>query len=88
MSVRALVDAGGVEWRVWATHAGAVNGATASLQRDAWLTFDSTDARRRLSPILDDWATASLALLEEYLNSAEPVPIHLGHSAKTRLNRT
>lgn len=86
MTVRSLVDARGVEWRVWATHAGAVSEFTSARDRDDWLTFDSIEQRRRLSPIPADWTTASLAVLEQYLDSADRVPIHLGRLP--RLDRT
>jgi hypothetical protein len=52
------------------------------MNHDDWLTFDSIDQRRRFSPIPTDWTTASLALLEQYLDSAECVPIHLGRLPK------
>jgi hypothetical protein len=38
-----------------------------------WLTFQSGDEKRRLSPIPPDWATASDAELGRYLARAEPV---------------
>ena len=38
-----------------------------------WLTFQSGDEKRRLSPIPDDWATASEAELRRWLARADVV---------------
>lgn len=41
---------------------------------NGWLCFESTDERRRLSPIPSDWARAPEARLVDYCRQAQPVP--------------
>lgn len=39
---------------------------------DGWLCFETTDEKRRLSPIPADWLACAVERLEQYLASAAP----------------
>jgi len=48
--------------------------------RQGWLTFERGEARRRLSPIPDGWATAPDAELERYREAAREVRQRMSHT--------
>jgi hypothetical protein len=69
MAMREFTDGDGVYWRVWSTvpdMRGVVNG-----MQSGWLTFESSQARRRLIPIPPDWEDATLAELRAFCRQAE-----------------
>lgn len=68
--MREFEDADGVTWKVWSTM--PMPQAVAISFRAGWLTFQSATARRRLSPIPEDWETAIDARLCEYCDGAQP----------------
>ena len=80
MALRDFTDRDGRQWRVWDVTADAIHPATRSedYMRDylqGWLAFESADglAKCRLTPIPNDWASASVAQLEQWLHAAETV---------------
>ena len=74
MPIREFTDSLGTRWLVWSTipTSNASSGVLGSM-RDGWLTFDSTDARRRLIPIPAGWEEASSEKLALMCRAAEPV---------------
>lgn len=80
MALREFSDRDGRQWRVWDVTADAIHPATRGedYMRDylqGWLAFESADglAKCRLTPIPNDWASASVARLELWLHAAETV---------------
>ena len=80
MALRDFSDRAGRQWRVWDVTADAIHPATRGedYMRDylqGWLAFESADglAKCRLTPIPKDWASASVAQLEQWLHDAETV---------------
>lgn len=71
---REFRDSSGTDWRVWAitpAQAGLVDVKVGRLQH-GWLLFESPEARRRLSPIPDEWHRANDLMLEELCQRASP----------------
>jgi len=58
-------------WRVWSTV--PLPYAVALSYREGWLTFESPEARRRLSPIPSDWESVGADRLCEYCGRAQAV---------------
>jgi len=80
MALRDFTDRDGRQWRVWDVTADAIHPATRGEDYmrnylQGWLAFESADglAKCRLTPIPNDWASASVAQLEEWLHAAETV---------------
>lgn len=74
---RVFVDASGVTWDAFAVHPSAEGSGRARLPEPyqrGWLSFDSGDERRRLSPIPENWLTAPEYALRELCRRAEPAP--------------
>lgn len=69
--IRDFTDASGVRWRVWST-VPHTSGVFTSMQ-GGWLTFESTNLRRRLVPIPAGWEDASPARLRQYCLQAQPL---------------
>ena len=72
VTIRLFTDSKGREWRVWATYPVHV-GSTAEAYRGGWLTFQSGELRRRLTPVPPHWQDVSDARLELICNVAEAV---------------
>jgi hypothetical protein len=74
MPIRDFVDTNGALWVVWSTtpSQGSRHGVDTPY-REGWLTFTSGAARRRLSPIPEEWHNASAERLELYLRAATEV---------------
>ena len=72
MAIREFTDAMGVTWRVWRTkpRAGSVYDETL---RGGWLTFESSQGRRRLAPIPSGWVDATPERLDLMCRAAEVV---------------
>jgi len=72
MAIREFTDSRGVTWRVWRTkpRAGSVYDETL---RAGWLTFESSQGRRRLAPIPTGWADATPERLDLMCRAAEAV---------------
>jgi hypothetical protein len=70
MGHRTFEDAQGVEWQVWDTIPSKLVSTTLE---GGWLTFLSTEEKRRLSPIPLYWASADDAELRRLLGQAKPV---------------
>lgn len=72
MAIREFTDSMGVTWRVWRTkpRAGSVYGETL---RGGWLTFESSEGRRRLAPVPTDWVDATPQRLDLMCRAAEAV---------------
>ena len=71
---REFRDSKGTDWHVWAitpAQAGLVDVRVGRLQH-GWLLFESPGARRRLSPIPDEWHQADDLLLEMLCERASP----------------
>jgi hypothetical protein len=83
--MREFRDRNGFEWRLWAVKPTPRRGPGGSLDRlrpeyrGGWLSFERLDGaeRRRLLAFPDDWATRTVAGLEDLLASATPVPRRL-----------
>jgi hypothetical protein len=80
--MREFRDHNGLEWRLWAvkpirreTKPGSLDRLRPEYQK-GWLTFERIDGqeRRRLPEFPEDWATRSVAELENLLSAATPVP--------------
>jgi hypothetical protein len=72
MAYREFVDSRGVDWRVWSTvpaDGGHLHGGF----QHGWLTFESADELRRLTPIPGDWDIASSEYLERMCRDARDV---------------
>ena len=74
MAIREFTDSRGVTWRVWRTkpRAGSVYDETL---RGGWLTFESSQGRRRLAPIPSGWADATPERLDLMCRAAEAVTV-------------
>lgn len=71
---RVFEDAAGVTWDAFAVHPSAEAAGKARLPgpfQRGWLSFDSGEERRRLSPIPEGWQTMSDASLREACQRAE-----------------
>jgi len=64
MPVRSFVDAEGMHWRVWATIPSGVSVLSSGFDK-GWLTFESENLLRRLTPIPRDWEEASHSRLDQ-----------------------
>lgn len=71
MPIREFVDAAGVQWKVWST-VPYTTGVVRHMQA-GWLTFESTESRRRLVPIPENWEDASLDRLRGYCEQATSI---------------
>jgi len=69
--IRDFTDAAGVRWTVWNT-VPFTTGVVTSMQA-GWLTFESSQGRRRLSPVPEGWERASVDRLSSYCADAQPV---------------
>lgn len=73
MAYREFIDSHGNVWRVWSTVPTTAIGLAGSFSR-GWLTFDSGDRLRRLSPIPNDWEALPRDRLENLCAAAQEVP--------------
>ena len=73
MPVRSFIDTEGNQWRVWATVPSGVTVLSSGFDR-GWLTFESENCLRRLTPIPRDWEEASSARLDLMCRAAVTVP--------------
>ena len=85
MPMREVLDANGTTWTVCDCRPNAQSGTTAADRllapmprfspgrEGGWLSFVSTDERRRLSPIPDGWEQTSDRELRSYLEQADRV---------------
>jgi hypothetical protein len=74
---RVFLDAAGVQWDAFAVHPSSEVSNRARLPdpyQSGWLSFDSGQERRRLSPVPEDWRTMSEDGLRELCARAEAVP--------------
>ncbi len=71
MPMRDFTDATGVTWKVWSTVPLVAPSFGANVE--GWLTFESAESRRRLTPIPPGWETASDAQLAAFCASAREV---------------
>jgi hypothetical protein len=69
--IRDFTDAAGVRWTVWNT-VPFTTGVMTSMQA-GWLTFESSEGRRRLSPVPDGWERVSVDRLCTFCADAKPV---------------
>jgi hypothetical protein len=72
---REFVDNAGTLWRVWDTHPVAANTlrTVSPSYAGGWLTFESHDERRRLTPIPPEWEFASRELMGHWCARASHV---------------
>jgi hypothetical protein len=70
MPIREFTDSAGVKWRVWST-VPAIPTAVDEDLRAGWLTFQCESARKRLSPIPEEWEEATAERLDEMCRRAE-----------------
>jgi len=72
MTIRHFTDSRGVTWRVWPTtpRVGSVYDETL---RGGWLTFESSEGRRRLAPIPAGWRDATPERLDLMCRAASAV---------------
>jgi hypothetical protein len=78
--LRGFTDSTGVEWRVWEVFPNkGADKSNAELSRSSlkdtafangWLCFESSDEKRRLTPIPPGWEFRDPAILEELRNRA------------------
>ena len=80
MALREFNDRSGRAWRVWDVSPETLHPSTRAedYMRDfltGWLAFESIDggAKCRLTPVPNDWQTATVEQLDEWLHAAEPV---------------
>jgi len=73
MAYREFTDSAGVAWTVWQTVPTRPE-SFAPECRDGWLSFESENGRRRLTPIPKGWEDAALDRLELMCRAAEPIP--------------
>jgi hypothetical protein len=71
MPIRDFKDHHGTHWRVWST-VPSVGGLLGN-GLEAWLTFESSGSRRRLSPIPNGWENANENQLESLCETAREV---------------
>jgi hypothetical protein len=70
MALREFTAADGREWKVWST----IPDWSTTLPKElnaGWLTFESENLRKRLSPIPRGWEGASAERLQLYCAAAE-----------------
>jgi hypothetical protein len=77
MATREFTDSNGVTWRVWST---VPSGTSVRVTKyaDGWLTFESGDSLRRLTPLPSNWENASDERLELMCRAATDVRRHTG----------
>ena len=77
MPSREFRDSTGVSWRVWST---VPSGSSVRVTKyaDGWLTFESADSLRRLTPLPPNWERASDERLELMCRAATDVRRHTG----------
>jgi hypothetical protein len=74
---RVFIDSDGIRWDAFAVHPSSEISNRARLPdpyQSGWLSFDSGQERRRLSPVPDDWRTISEDGLRALCSKAESVP--------------
>jgi hypothetical protein len=69
--IREFTDAQGVTWKVWSTT--PMLPGVAGGYREGWLTFESSNARRRLAPIPSGWEDAAAPELRALCERAKEV---------------
>ena len=72
MPMREFRDAAGTLWRVWSTVPARGMLLSPELEH-GWLTFESSEERRRLAPVPADWDRASPKELERLCRRAHQV---------------
>ena len=84
--LRAFIDAGGTEWRVWQVLPSLLEAqpdtgdvrTRMSLRgtpfANGWLCFESADEKRRLAPIPEGWEFLDTPVLERLCGTAQHVP--------------
>lgn len=77
MASREFRDSTGTTWRVWST---VPSGTSVRVTKfaEGWLTFESGDALRRLTPLPPNWERASDERLELMCRAATDVRRHTG----------
>lgn len=75
MGYREFVDDGGTSWRAWDTHpmAASTLRSVSPQYAGGWVTFESSEERRRLAPIPPDWELATREQMTEWCARATPV---------------
>jgi hypothetical protein len=84
---RAFVDSGGVTWDAFAVHPSPDTTGKSRLPesfQDGWLSFDSGNERRRLSPIPDEWQAMNEDALRAACERAELAPRRVSASREER----
>lgn len=83
---RVFEDAHGVRWDACAIHPSAPVGRVQLPEpyRSGWLFFESATQKRRLSPIPDDWRSASDDVLRAMCARAEIVPERVTRARRRR----
>jgi hypothetical protein len=74
--MRTFRDTAGIEWTVFEVRRGGEESNWAYLPRgfrSGWLCFESTEGKRRLSPVPDGWKTLDPPDLESMLGRATGV---------------
>lgn len=68
MGYREFADDGGTSWRAWDTHpmAASTLRSVSPEYAGGWLTFESSQERRRLAPIPPDWEFATREQMVEW----------------------
>ena len=70
VALREFIDARGILWTVWSTVPSSRAGVPEPL-RGGWLTFESSNERRRLAPIPRNWEEASQEKMQLFCGAAE-----------------
>ena len=72
---RTFTDSDGRHWAVWSVHPEERSSRRSQLRgsySSGWLAFESTEEKRRLSPIPDEWEALADVELETLCRRAEP----------------
>jgi hypothetical protein len=72
MAQREFTDSRGLAWLVWSTKP-TPGSVLATDMQQGWLTFESSEERRRLAPIPRGWDEAPPERLELYCRAAQAV---------------